>query len=50
MFFFGLSIHVLVAKIQLDKLSDRAQMAIFYVINASCISSEPRAANFRPAF
>ena len=27
--FFGLSIHALVAKIQPDKLSDRAQKAIF---------------------
>jgi len=27
-----------------------AQMAIFRIIFASCISSEPRAAHFRPAF
>jgi len=32
------------------KLCDGAQMAIFGVILASCISSEPRAAHFRPAF
>jgi len=31
------------------KLCDGAQMAIFCVIFASCISSEPRAAHFRPA-
>ena len=30
------------------KLCDGAQMAIFCVIFASCISSEPRAAHFRP--
>jgi len=44
--FFRLSIHILVAKIQPDKLCDGVQMAIF----VSCISSEPRAAHFRPAF
>jgi len=32
------------------KLWDGAQMAIFYVIFASCIFSEPCAAHFRPAF
>jgi len=32
------------------KLCDGAQMAIFCVVFASCISSEPRAAHFRPAF
>ena len=32
------------------KLCDGAQMAIFCVIFASCISSEPRAAGFRHAF
>jgi len=32
------------------KLCDGAQMAIFCIIFASCISSEPRAAHFRPAF
>jgi len=31
------------------KLCDRAQMAIFLAIFASCIFSEPRAARFRPA-
>jgi len=31
------------------KLCDGAQMAIFGDIFASCISSEPRAAGFRPA-
>jgi len=31
-------------------LCDGAQMAIFCIIFASCISSEPRAAHFRPAF
>jgi len=32
------------------KLCHGSQMAIFCVIFASCISSEPRAAHFRPAF
>jgi len=32
------------------KLWDGAQMAIFCVIFASCVFSEPRAAHFRPAF
>jgi len=32
------------------KLCGSAQMAIFCVIFASCISSKPRAAHFRPAF
>jgi len=32
------------------KLCDGAEMAIFCVTFASCISSEPRAAHFRPAF
>jgi len=31
-------------------LCDGAQMAIFCIIFASCISSEPSAVNFRPAF
>jgi len=31
-------------------LRDGAQMAIFYIIFASCISSKPRAAHLRPAF
>jgi len=41
-----LSIRALVA----TKLCDGAQMAIFCLIFASCIFSEPRAAHFRPAF
>ena len=50
-FFFRLSIHAFVAKIQPDKVvCDGAQMATFCVIFASCISSEPHAAHFRPAF
>ena len=32
------------------KLGDGAEMAIFGDFFASCISSEPRAARFRPAF
>jgi len=32
------------------KMCDGAEMAIFCVIFASCIFSEPRAAHFRPAF
>ena len=34
----------------LTKLCDGAQTAIFCVIFASCISSKPRSAHFRPAF
>jgi len=49
-FFFRLSIHALIAKIYPTKLCDGAQIAIFCIIFASCISSEPRAAHFRPAF
>jgi len=45
-----LSIRALVAKIQLDKLCDGAQMAIFFVIFASCIFSEPHAGHIRYAF
>jgi len=41
------SIHVLSYA---TKLCYDAQMAIFCVIFASCISSEPHAADFRPAF
>jgi len=41
--------HALVAKIQPDKVMRWAEMAIFCVIFASCISSEPREARFRPA-
>ena len=48
--FFRLSISLLVATIQPDKLCDGAQMAIFCVVFASCISSERRAAHFRRAF
>ena len=48
--FFRLLIHALVAKIYPTKLCDGAQMAIFCIIFASCISSEPRAAHFSPAF
>jgi len=33
-----------------DKSCDGAQMANFWRFLASCISSEPRAAHFRPAF
>jgi len=36
--------------IYLINLWDGAQMAIFCVIFPSCISSEPHAAHFRPAF
>ena len=46
--FSRLSIYALVAKIQPDKICDGAQTAIVCVIFASCISSEPRAAHFRP--
>ena len=49
--FFRLSMHAIVAKIQPDKiLCDGAQMANFSRFFASCIFSEPRAANFKPAF
>jgi len=48
-FFFRLSIHALLAKIQPDKLCDGPQMAIFCVIFSSCIFSEPHAVHFRPA-
>jgi len=45
-----LSINALVAKIQPDKVVRWWQDDDFCVIFASCISSEPRAAHFRPAF
>jgi len=38
--------HAFNMKIQPDKLCDGAKMAIFCVIFASCISSEPRAEHF----
>jgi len=49
-FFFRLSIHALVAKIWPDKVCDGAEMAIVGDFFASCISSQRRAARFRPAF
>ena len=49
--FFQLSIYALVANIQLDKVvrwfADGEFFGDFF---ASCISSEPHAAHFRPAF
>jgi len=42
--FFRLSIHASVAKIQPDKVVRWCRDADFFVIFASCISSEPRAA------
>ena len=48
--FFRLSIRALVAKIWTKILCDGAEMAIFCVVFASCISSDPRAADFRAAF
>jgi len=45
--FFQLSIRALVAKIQPDKVAWWCADGDFFV---SCISSEPRAARFRPAF
>jgi len=50
-FFFRLSISALFAKIYSQtKLCDGAQMATFWRSFGSCISSEPRATHFRPAF
>jgi len=49
-FFFRLSIHALVAKIQPDKMVRWRADGDFCVIFASSISSEPRAAHFRHAF
>ena len=46
-FFFRLSIHALVAKIWPDTIVRCCRDGDFF---ASCISSEPRAAHFRPAF
>jgi len=46
-FFFRLSIHALVAKIQPDKVVRWCRDGDFF---ASCIFSEPRAAHFRSAF
>jgi len=49
--FFRLSMHAFVAKIQPDKiLCNGSQMANFWRFFASCIFSEPRAADFKPAF
>jgi len=48
-FFRWLSIHVLVAKTQPDKVVDGAQMANFRRFFATCIFSEPRATHFRHA-
>jgi len=48
--FFRLSIHALVAKIQPDRVVRWCPDGDFCVVFASCISSEPRAAQFRPAF
>ena len=45
--FFRLSIHVLAAKIQPDKVARCCQNGDFF---AFCIFSEPRAAHFRHAF
>jgi len=47
--FFRLSIHAFV-KIQPDKLVRWCADGDFGVIFASCISSKPRAAHFKPAF
>jgi len=49
-FFFRLSIHDLVAKIQPDKVVRWCAHGDFLRHFASRISSEPRAAHFRPAF
>jgi len=48
-FFFGLSIRAPVAKIQPDKVVRWCPDGDFWRLFASCISSEPRAAGFRPA-
>jgi len=45
-----LSIHALVAKIQSDKVVRWCPDGDFCVVFAACISSEPRAAHFSPAF
>jgi len=49
-FFFRLSIHASVAKIQPYNVVRWSADGDFCVIFASCISSEPRAAHFRPVF
>jgi len=49
-FFFTLSIHALVAKIQPDKVVRWCPDSDFGDFFAACIFSEPRAAHFRPAF
>ena len=49
-FFSRLSIRALVAKIQPDKVVRWCADVIFCLIFASCMSREPRAAHFRPAF
>jgi len=48
--FFRLSIHALVAKIWPDKVVRWCRDCDFLRHFASCMSSEPRAAHFRPAF
>ena len=49
-FFFRLLIHALVAKIYPVKVVRWCADGDFCIIFASCISSEPRAPYFRPAF
>jgi len=49
-FFFRLSVRVLVVKIWPDKVVGLCADGEFLAIFAACISSEPRAARFRPAF
>ena len=48
--FFRLSIHALVVKIWPDKVVQWCPDGQFLAIFGSCISSQPRAAHFRPAF
>jgi len=49
-FFFWLSTRALVAKIQPNKVVQWCPDSKFLMIFGSCISSEPCAAHFRPAF
>ena len=49
-FFFRLSIHALVPEIQPDKIARWWPDGDFSRFFGPCISSEPRASHFRPAF
>ena len=49
-FFFDCRYMPQLRRYRITNLCDAAEVAIFCVIFAFCISSEPRAAHFRPAF